>query len=525
MAIEIISKDKFDLEKYIEKTPFRNCTFVFKESHIDDLPFIEKGSKDVFDAKVSGNGFSLLLRLVKRSKVFYFKPTNGSMKKIGVWQKRLDSRHYPEGFFSLSMARKEFEKRVKEWDNFCADSAPIGEWTIEQYIDEQYEIDRKKTKIKNGGIKQLEDLRILKTMKSDIKPWVKMKLKDVKESWIEEFIEYWEKPKENPTNGVVKSKSKDSQRKAYTVINSMLNVCAKCKYITHNPLDGFTYLFNDDEAEEREINTYDIDPNIALKFIFEEAPGSFSGKLILATMILAGVRNSEAYRNFRHSFQIEKRNLHIPARISRKTKKKRDIPIESDYYWKQVKIYLSTSEYFENDHEHMFPSHKMSANGHVTEGVMRKPWKAMKVKFKFSKSDRPYDFRHTFATNVTKKVGVETAAKIIGDQPDTLMKYYLKHEIDETRPMLAEIQNGSVSTKHEEKSSVTRLNLDEIVQASDIGMSESVKQAFIMFKNGKTLPSEKEMYKKQWDSFVSIIRQMAANGMVKGADKWLMLQI
>jgi integrase len=528
MAVKIISKDEFELGKYMGDTPFRNCTFVFKKSLIEKLPYIETGSKDVFDAKESGNGFSLLLRLVKRSKVFYFKASKGPMKKIGPWQERTDSRHYPEGFYSLKKARDKFEIMRSQWDNFCADAASTGEWTIEKYIDEQYEKDRKKYKIKNGGLKPLEDLKILKTIKSDMKLWIDKRLKDVNEGWIEEFIEYWEEAKENPTNGVIKAKSKDSQRKAYTVINSMFNICTKAKYITHNPLDGFTYLFKDEEAEEREINTYDVDPDIALKFIFEEAPGNFAGKLILATMVMAGVRNSEAYRNFRKNFQIEKKNLHIPAIISRKTKKKRDIPIESEYYWAQVRLYLSTSLYFENDHEHMFPSHKMSATGHVTEGVMRKPWKAMKLKFGFSKSDRPYDFRHTFATKVTKKVGVETASKIIGDHPDTLMKYYLKHEIDDTRPMLAEIQGGSAYKQPDEEvvNAINTVNADdEIVQATDLGMPEMVKQAFEMYKNGKVLPGENLMYRKQWDSFVSVIRQMSENGMIKDAEIWLMLAL
>ncbi|MFT6905185.1 MAG: integrase [Oleiphilaceae bacterium] len=524
MTAKIIDKDKFVLKKYLGTTPFRNYTFVFKEKIIGDLPFIEKGSKDVFDAGVNGGGFSLILRLVKRSKVFYFKPTYGSMKKIGPWQERKDSRHYPKGFFSLAMARKEFNKLKEQWDNFCAESAAVGEWTIERYIDEKYEDDRKIHKIKNGGIKPLEDLKVLKNIKSDIRPWINNKIKDANEEWIQEFIDYWETPRENPTNRVLNKKSKDTQRKAYSVVNSMFNICTKAKYITHNPLDGFAYLFKDDEAEERDINTYDIDPDIALKFIFEDAPGNLAGKVILATMVLAGVRNSEAYRNFRQNFQIDKKNLHIPAIISRKTKKKRDIPIESEYYWAQIRIYLSTSAYFENDQGYMFPSHKMSATGHVTHGVTRDPWNALKLKFGFSKSDRAYDFRHTFASKVTEKVGVETAAKIIGDKPETLMKYYLKHEIDDTRPMLAEIQKGSASKLEKEIESSTVYEASEVVKATDFGMPDAVKHIFETYRNGKVLPGENLMYKKQWNSFVSVVRKMSENGIIKDADTWLMIQ-
>lgn len=521
MAKMIIKKEDFILSEYIGNKAIKQSTFVFKDSDIKKLPYIEKGSKDFFDAAVCGGGFSLVLRLTKRSKVFYFKPTNGSMKKIGSWQERTDSRHYPSGFYSLAMARVEFKKICSQWDNFCAESATTGEWTIERYIDEKYVEDRKSIKIKNGGIKPIENLKVLKAIKSDLTPFIKKRIKDVDEVWIKELIKYWETPKENPTNGVVKVKSKRSQRKSYTVINSMFNICVKAKYITNNPLDGFTYLFKDEEEYEREINTYDVNPDIALRFLFEEAPGNLAGKIILATMIMAGVRNCEAYRNSRLNFQIEKKNLHIPSSISRKTKRKRDIPIESDYFWSQVSIYLSSSYYFENDHGHMFPSHKMSETGHVTEGVMRHSWKAMKLKFGFLTTDRAYDFRHTFATKVTKKVGVETAAKIIGDKPETLMKYYLKHEIDETRPLLAEIQNGSANRQLVKEDTNDTNNM---VQATALGMPDAVKQAFETYKNGKVLPSDHMMYISQWDLFVSIIRQMSKNGMIKDAEMWLMLQ-
>jgi len=525
MTEKRIKKADFKLTDYVGNKAIKQTTFVFKESDLKKLPLIEDGSKDIFDAAMSEPGFSLVLRLAKRSKVFYFKAGKSFMKKIGAWQERTNSRHYPEGFFSLQKARKEFESRVKEHSNYCATAATTGDWTIEKYIDEKYESDRKIHKIKNGDIKPLEGKKVLKNIKSDLKPWLNMKLKDVNKELLTEFSEYWGTPRANVTNGVVQFKSKDSQRKAYTMINSMFNICATAKYITSNPLDGHTYLFKDKESQERRINTYDINPDGVLRFIFEESPGNFAGKIVIATMIMAGVRNSEAYRNFRENFDIENGNLHIPASISRKTKKMRDIPITSEYYWNHVRIYLSSRYFFENQQGHMFPSHKMSATGHVGEGITRETWAAIKLKYGLKKTDRLYDFRHTFATKLTKETGISEAALIIGDKPETLSKYYIKHDIARLRTTIAKIQNGNPEEVDLDKSGVQQqTNLDEIVTATDDGMPTEVKVHFSTYKNGKVLPGEHQLYKSQWDSFITIMRKMSENGMVKDADLWLQLQ-
>ena len=82
----MIKKADFMLSDFVGNKAIKRTTFVFKEADIKKLPYIADGTKDIFDAAVSKTGFSLVLRIGKRSKVFYFKAGQASMKKIGNWQ-------------------------------------------------------------------------------------------------------------------------------------------------------------------------------------------------------------------------------------------------------------------------------------------------------------------------------------------------------------------------------------------------------------------------------------------------------
>lgn len=238
-------------------------------------------------------------------------------------------------------------------------------------------------------------------------------------------------------------------------------------------------------------------------------------------MIVAGVRNSEAYRNTKENFRISERVIFIPSLISGKTRKSRTIPIESDYYWQMINEYLASDEYFENEHGHMFPSKKGSNTGHITDGATSKPWHDLKDHFQLPLESRPYDFRHTFASSLAKTEGIEVTSKLLGDNPDTVMKYYIKHDTESVRPALRQMHNNK-NHKQSEQSNVKEG--DPIVVVSENDMPDDVKRYFKAFINGLEIPEKGKVNLSQWKKFVDKLRLLNQKKQIDEIEDWLVFQ-
>ncbi|MGF1691143.1 MULTISPECIES: tyrosine-type recombinase/integrase [Photobacterium] len=526
-----VKKADFELKRYVKDShllhPKKQTSFHFKDGLIKKLPLIKDGSKDLYDLTNNIKKFSLVLRVSKTAKTFYIKPAQRTMIKLGRWQEPNANTHIkPEaGCLTTSLARSAFKKKVKEIlaeEELAPEILHVREWTIEDYLSQQYKKDRAKYKIKNGSIRPISQ-KSLNAIKRDIKPLLTQRLKDANKNWLEILDEHWKKEVVNPTNDVVTMRSLDTNRKAYTQINAMLNVWVGAGYIRKNPIDGEVARFKDEHADQREIITFDeLSIESVLRYLWQDdVLGSKAAKLVLATMIVAGVRNSEAYRNTTDNFRISERIIFIPSLISGKTRKSRTIPIESDYYWQMISDYLASDEYFENEQNHMFPSRKGSRTGHITEGATRKPWHDLKNHFKLPTESRPYDFRHTFASNLAKTEGIEVTSQLLGDNPDTVMKYYIKHDAESVRPALREIQNNK---KHNHRNQRSHKANDPVVTVSESDMPNEVKLYFKAFVNGLEIVEQGKLYRSQWKVFIEKLRQLNQKKQVEDIDDWLIFQ-
>lgn len=527
-----VKKADFELKKYVKDShllhPKKQTSFHFKDGLIKKLPLIKDGSKDLYDLTNNIKKFSLVLRVSKTAKTFYIKPSQRTMIKLGRWQEPNANTHIkPDaGYMTVSGARAAFKKQVKELlaeEQLAPEVLHVREWTIEDYLSKQYSKDRAKYKIKNGSIRPISP-KSLNAIKRDIKPLLSQKLKDANKHWLETLTEHWQKEVVNPTNDVVTMRSLDTNRKAYTQINAMLNIWVGAGYIRKNPIDGEVARFKDEHADQREIITFDeLSIENVLRYLWQDdVLGSKAAKLVLATMIVAGVRNSEAYRNTKENFRISERVIFIPSLISGKTRKSRTIPIESDYYWQMVTEYLTSDEYFENEHNHMFPSKKGSNTGHITDGATSKPWHDLKDHFKLPLESRPYDFRHTFASSLAKTEGIEVTSKLLGDNPDTVMKYYIKHETESVRPALRQIHNNK-NLKQSEHRNVKED--DPIVAVSESDMPNEVKRYFKAFINGLEIPEQGKIYRSQWKTFINRLRQLNQKKQIDEIEDWLVFQL
>ncbi|MEZ8106779.1 tyrosine-type recombinase/integrase [Vibrio cortegadensis] len=531
MSRKGVNKADFELKKYVEGShllhPKKQTSFHFKDGLIKKLPLIKDGSKDLYDLTNNIKKFSLVLRVSKTAKTFYIKPAQRTMIKLGRWQEPNANTHIKpdDGYMTVSGARAAFKKQVKKLlaeEQLAPEVLHVREWTIEDYLSKQYTKDRTRYKIKNGSIRPISP-KSLNAIKRDIKPLLSQKLKDANKNWLETLTEHWQKEVVNPTNDVVTMRSLDTNRKAYTQINAMLNIWVSAGYIRKNPIDGEVARFKDEHADQREIITFDeLSVENVLRYLWQDdVLGSKAAKLVLATMIVAGVRNSEAYRNTKENFRISERVLFIPSLISGKTRKSRTIPIESDYYWQMVTEYLTSDEYFENEHNHMFPSKKGSNTGHITDGATSKPWHDLKDHFKLPLESRPYDFRHTFASSLAKTEGIEVTSKLLGDNPDTVMKYYIKHETESVRPALRQMHNNK-NLKQSEQSNAKEG--DPIVAVSENDMPNEVKRYFNAFINGLEIPEKGKVNLSQWKKFVDKLRLLNQKKQIDEIEDWLMFQ-
>ena len=526
------------------KKPDSNSTFEFSDDLIKKLPFC-KEPIDLFNrAKiidVNNNIVKkaiLVLRINKTKKTFYLKYNGKNIGKIATWVNNKTNRSYfkeSEANVREALKRAAIKARNEELKN--PDVAHIANLTIKQYLEQQYKADRLVYKISNGSIKPVKD-NVIKTITSDITPLLNEKIKNIKESWIDVLIDYWDTEKPHPTHiDTVCVKAKRTQRKAYTQINSMFNICVKAGYIAANLINGNTGLFKDIQEEEIEINTIDLDADTALKYIFEKAKGSFQGKILLASMMMGGFRNCEVYRNYVKNYKIKAREVFVPAHITDKTNKSRTVPIENDYYWLKVKEYLNSSEYLshKNEADHLLPMKGLASkkrrekegNGpfHSTDAIKKPVWTDFKQHFGIEDHIVPYDFRHTFGTNVADELDIHYGADLLGDNLDTYVKHYRKKDLDKkARPSLAKFQSSRKSQI--EEAPQTAHDNAAIVLASKDAMPKSITKIFDMFKNGKVVPQENHLLKSDWDKFVTLIKAQKEGGMLEDPmlDLWLSMQ-
>ncbi|HAS6163109.1 TPA: tyrosine-type recombinase/integrase [Vibrio vulnificus] len=524
-----ILKEEFQLERYVKSPSQRHETkktsFHFQDNLIQKLPFIKDKSIDLYDLTNHVRKFSLVLRLGKKSKTFYLKQDQRAMKKLGRWIEPNSNTHIkpPQGYLTTAMARAMFKQQAKELAFVAPEKVHFREWTIEEYLLEQYAKDRLVYPNKRNEVKPITDLA-LKAIKRDIAPLLQLRIRELNVGWLAMLESYWSQSTTNPINGVTKVRSADTNRKSFTQINAMFNLWVKAGYVVKNPLEGQISRFRNKQNQNNEILIFeDLSVEKTLSYLFsEEVKCAMAAKLVLATMIVAGVRNSEAYRNFRENFDIERRELLIPETISLKTGRKRTIHIESNLYWEKVEEYLASDEYFQNEHGHMFPSHKKSRTGHIANTCTREPWKAIKHHFKLHKDSRAYTFRHTYASKLANVATLEIAAAQIGDSLETTYKYYLKTDKEAVKKAASTIQNDAHLGTQTSQGNSTQI--DELVAVYVDDMPQPVRQKFNTFVSGKISFNNNQIPLQQWNTFVIKLRELNDKKPNDEVEDWLLFQ-
>ncbi|UPW20129.1 tyrosine-type recombinase/integrase [Agarivorans sp. TSD2052] len=520
--------------------------FPFKDADIAKIPLLTEPPPnsqvfiDLTDDVESIQNAYLLLRITHKEKAFYIKTkrsknTVAACRKIAIWQPRdrggKGSRP-PSGYMTTVDARKEFQKLYDQLSTQTTESRQIGSMTIKEYITYQYAKDRENYNLKSGKRKKLKP-ETIKQITQGFPLWIDRKLKDVEKGWVEEFIAYWDslivtdpetkRPILDPKTGnALSTNSSETRRKKYTIINAMFNMCAQRGYIHSNPIEGEIGRFPRSKFKSKVEYKYEYDVIIKHLFQSEDVNGSLAGKIIIASMILCGARNSEIFRNYTSSFNLEARTLFIPEHIS-KNGAERTLLIENDTYWEFIELYL-THTHFKNAYGHMFPSTKKE--GHVTEAVYRPVWKTLKSVI--NQDGRLYDVRHTFARRVEREFGISKAAEILGDSIETAHNHYVKGNDDEKFEVMKAVQ--SKASNNTPKLNTTPHNADvlseqKIVIANEEFMPSEVVRLLNMFKNGKIFPASGQMYEEQWRHFVSLIsNNHQRSNMGEDVDDWLMMQ-
>ncbi|ELI0610105.1 site-specific integrase [Vibrio vulnificus] len=525
-----ILKEEFQLDRYVkspsQRHEIKKTSFHFQDNLIQKLPFIKDKSIDLYDLTNHVRRFSLVLRLGKKSKTFYIKQDQRAMRKLGRWIEPNNNTHIkpPTGYLTTAMARAMFKQQAKELAFVAPEKAHFREWTIEEYLQEQYAKDRLVYPNKRNEVKPIADLA-LKAIKRDIAPLLELKIRELNIGWLGKLEKYWSQSTTNPVSGVTKVRSVDTNRKSFTQINAMFNLWVKAGYVAKNPLEGQISRFRNKQDQNNEILIFeDLSIEKTLSYLFsEEVKCAMAAKLVLATMIVAGVRNSEAYRNFRENFDIERRELLVPETISLKTGKKRIIHIESNLYWQKVKEYLASGEFFDNEYGHMFPSHKKSRTGHIANTCTREPWKAIKHHFRLHKDSRAYTFRHTYASKLANVATLEIAAAQIGDSLETTYKYYLKTDKEAVKKAASTIQNDASSLRAQ-TSQDNSTQIDDLVAVYVDDMPQPVRQKFSAFASGNIGFSNNQIPLQQWNTFVIKLRELNDKKPNDEIEDWLFFQ-
>lgn len=518
----------------------------FSDKLIAKIPLLTEPPKntqifvELIDDECSLANAYLLLRITHKEKAFYIKTrrtkaTPGACRKIAVWQPRdrggKGSRP-PVGYLTTVDARKEFHKLYEELSIQTAEAREVGDMTIRNYVTNLYAKDRENCNLKSGKRKKLRQGAIDQIIQG-FPLWIDRKIKDVRKEWVQEFVDYWDSlividpetknPVIDPETQKPKStNSSETRRKKYTIFNAMFNMCAYRGYIAKNPIDGEIGRFPRSKFRSDVDYDYVFEEVIDHIFQSEDIKGSLAGKIVIATMILCGARNSEVYRNYTENFDIEARTVFIPAHIS-KNDGERKLKIDNDTYWKYLKIYLDLY-HFKNQFGHMFPS--LKRNNHATEAIYRPVWQSLQPVL--NQKGRLYDVRHTFARRVERKFGISKAAEILGDSIETAHNHYVKSNDEERFATMEAVQQDNPLKSTERKVEITTTQTVEsgdVVQANEEFMPDPVLKLFNMFKNGKVLPAPGQIYASQWQQFVDFVaKKHERSDLGEEVEDWLLMQ-
>lgn len=421
-------------KKFRKKIPyFGRGKFTFEDEYLDAMPYIS-GQQPVeisdFPRRKEHGSARLVLRIGVRTKTFYAAFNKSDRIAIGRWGNV--TKENPQGLFNVQMARAVFEELIKTRIGINKRLLDMSKMTLGKYIDEHYTNDRADNPIKNNQQRNVTK-KTLNDIKTAFKPWLELKLYEFNEEHPIEFRDTWVNINPNITS--------ETMRKNYTTLNCLFNICAKLKYIPINKIDGKTYLFP--KNPHKPIVTYSYKYEDVIRFIFDaDTPGNPAAKIIVATMILTGARNSEVYKNKRGNFDIVNRRFYVPADIS-KNSYDRDIPISSDIYWHAVSEYVRFTAY-PSENSYMFPTQRKSQSPHVTPTSYKKTWAAVKANFNLKDEGRLYDARHTFVKNALNTgVPVEDVSKLTGHSLETLFKHYVeKYTSDATAAAIGSFQSN-----------------------------------------------------------------------------------
>ncbi|MEZ8195244.1 tyrosine-type recombinase/integrase [Vibrio cortegadensis] len=522
-----ILKEEFQLERYVKSPSQRHETkktsFHFQDNLIQKLPFIKDKSIDLYDLTNHVRKFSLVLRLGKKSKTFYIKQDQRAMRKLGRWIEPNNNTHIkpPTGSLTTAMARSIFKQQAKELAFVEPEKAHFREWTIEEYLHDQYAKDRLEYPNKRNEKKAISN-KTLKAIKRDISPLSLFKIRELNLGWLNILEKHWSQPTIDSVKSEEKTRSIDTNRKSFTQINAMFNLWVRAGYVATNPLDGQISRFRNNQNKQKDILIFEnLSIEESLTYLFSDiVKCSMASKLVLATMIVGGVRNSEAYRNFCENFDIKNREILIPASISLKTGKSRTITVDSNIYWQNVEKYLASDEYFENKHRHMFPSHKGSSTGHIADTCTREPWKAIKHHFQLHRNSRAYTFRHTYASRLAKASTLQIAAEQIGDSIETTNNFYVKTDKKKVRQVTSSVQNDSVTFDEQAKQD-NPPQPNELVTFFVDDMPLPVRQKFGAFASGKVIYDNNKIRFEQWNSFVIKLRELNDKKPNDDVEEWL----
>ncbi len=527
VAKKRVKKAEFMLSDFVEGDSLQSnkkSVFIFKQSEIAKLPLISDGTIDLYDRSTQELGFSFVLRLSNKDKTFYIKAKKGktvsinAMRKIGVFGTRVNGTRPPHPQIELSTARKIFNDKVNELKKTSSEAVEVSNLTIREYLETRYKDDRFNNNIKSGKRRPITD-RTIKEIINSFPHWIDKKINSANKGWVQEFEEYWKQTeyRDKQTGEIRFGTSTDTMRKKYTILNAVFNMCALKGYIVNNPIDGEIGRFPSSKFKSSINYDYNYEHITDAIFTNEDVRGSLAGKLIVATMILTGARNSEVYKNSLQNFDPEKRTIFIPSEIS-KNNAQRTLKIDNDTYWEFWHVYYER-EYRENPNQYMFPSLKSQL--HVTDGTYKPVWSSIKVIFGLT--GRLYDVRHTFARRANKEFGIAATAEILGDSIDTAYEHYVKGDETEKLNNMSKIQTANTEPKTPPP--VTSRTNGAIVNASGELLPRSIRQQFNAFIGGKVLPEDGKMYKQQWDQFVAYIQRLhSRDNLGLEVDDWLMMQ-
>lgn len=522
----------FKLSDYVAKTYISaNRKFEFKEDRIEHLPFINSGHIiDLADSYINYSGCNLIIRLGKTKKTFYVKTPCSTMKRLGSWKKRTNSRYYEKGTLSVAKARELAVEHIETALFNSLDDTAISNLTIKEYLTSgQYEKDRTKIKLKSNKVKPVQQ-KIINKIMHGARSILDHKICDINVTWIDLLKEDWNKEYIHKGFNKPTIKTIDTQKRYFTIINAMFNLWDKANYIRKNPLADFASDFNDPskKAGKRMVNTInEISTKEAADYVIydlpEVTPKLMHGKIVLATMILTGCRNCEVFRNFTDSWSFQSRKMTIPGEIIGKTADTRVIPIEHDGYWKMLERYFSMPYpfFFKTQKGYLLPNDGTST-GHATDGCIREQWKKFKFTFNIPQKKRAYDFRHTFANNLRGKGhDVATVAYYLGDDPETVSTYYFTKD-----PEIARVAIKSLHTNNNESqsdnSAISNYEVIDLVEVHEECMPIEIKQIFDMYKSGRI--SNGKMTPADFSKFVSIANSMMDKLCDEESLMWILLQ-